>query len=747
MNARGSQNERRVDWWLAAIVLVAAVVGAALVSRARNWGLMTDELLYVEMSRNVAGSLLPIPQSRGEFIHVIQVLYPILIAPLVGPLSMPIAYPLIVGFNAVLMATAAIPVYLLTHYASGSKVAARWAAACAVALPWLALASKVLPDAAAYTAMLWAIYAIARTAGGASDSGNGRTAERGDLLTLLSIVVAYLIRNQFIVLFAVWIAVVVLRRIAEGIVDAESRRPGDVARAAWDAIWRAPIERPVAVGSFAVVALVLLLKPVWLLGFYSATTGPDSPVAPQGLLSAAFDHLGVLAVALAGLPFVFGLPGLVNALGRAREAAQNQTALTLLVSSGVLLYVGTSFNLRFGDEQVLERYVFYIAPLVLVAAACCFVKPPKKVALFAIPAAAGVALLTITEPYGLSADVTVAVNSTFSPSQIGLVVFQKIGDALAMSITWLLLIVSVLAAVGSWLLIQRERAVMAMTIVFSLTLAALVATTAYSVTKVVDYQNEIAANVYGERTAAEKRWVDEAICEECTASIVFAPLIDVSSLYKRDADGLRDVPVFERLTNWWDLEFWNDDIGSYYTAGGPGAAGANPVFGPLKPLELDWETGRIELAEGDDSEYMVVAERDPRFQPQPNATTKPIVRNGLALYELTAPPMACWATQGLTRLGWVPEDGATLRIYAPIDATSPSQSRVTTRLATTKPFSTERLEVIDAGAASTSDATTTTITWNAELPPGGYVDFKLEWRGEKGDANAHVEQISVEKIG
>lgn len=747
MNARGSQKERRVDWWLAAIVVAAAVVGAALVSRARNWGLMTDELLYVEMSRNVAGSLLPIPQSRGEFIHVMQVLYPILIAPLVGPMSMPLAYPLITGFNAVLMATAAIPVYLLTHYASGSKVAARWAAACAVSLPWLALASKVLPDAAAYTAMLWAIYAIARTAGGDSGVGAARTAVRGDVLTLLSIVVAYLIRNQFIVLFAVWIAVVVLRRISEAIAGAGSRRPGAIARATWDALWRTPIERPVAVGSFVVVALMLLFKPVWLLGFYSATTGPDSPVAPQGLLSAAFDHLGVLAVALAGLPFVFGLPWLVNALGRARDEAQNQTALTLLVASGVLLYVGTSFNLRFGDEQVLERYVFYIAPLVLVAAACCFAKPPKSLALFAIPAAVGVALLTITEPYGLSADVTVAVNNTFSPSQIGLVVFQKIGDALAMSITWLLLIVSVLAAVGSWLLIQRDRAITAMTIVFSLTLAALLATTAYSVTKAVDHQNEVAAKVYGERTAAEKAWVDEAICEECTASIVFAPLVDVSTLQMRDDDGLRKVPVFERLTNWWDLEFWNDDIGSYYTAGGVGPAGTNPVFGPLKPLELDWQSGRIELAEGDDSEYMVVAERDPRFQPQPNAGNKPIVRNGLALYQLSAPPTACWATQGLTRLGWIPEAGATLRVYAPVDATSPTEARLTMRLATTEPFSTEQLEVVDASAASTSDATTTTVIWDAELPPGGYVDFKLEWRGEKGDANAHVEQISVDKVG
>lgn len=745
MNATGSER-RRIDWWLAAIVAVAAVVGAALVSRARNWGLMTDELLYVEMSRNVAGSLLPIPQSRGEFIHVVQVLYPILIAPLVGPMSMPLAYPLIAGFNAAVMATAAIPVYLLTHYASGSKVAARWAAACAVALPWLALASKLLPDAAAYTAMLWAIYAIARTAGGGSDAGAGRTAERGDALVLLAIVVAYLIRNQFIVLFAVWIAVVILRRIAEQIATTESRKPALLARATWDAIWRTPIERPIAVGAFVLVALILVFKPTWLLGFYSATTGPDSPVAPQGLLDAAFDHLGVLAVALAGLPFVFGLPWLVNALFRIRDSAQHQTALTLFVASGVLLYVGASFNLRFGDAQVLERYVFYLAPLVLVAAACCFVKPPKKLALFALPAALGVLLLTITEPYGLSADVTVSVNHAFSPSQIGLVIFQKIGDALAMSISWLLLIVSTVVATAAWLLIRRGRETTALAIAFSLTLVALTATTAYSVVKAVDYQNEIAESVYGERTAEEKAWVDQAICEACTASIVFAPLVDVASLQNRDADGLRKVPVFERLSNWWDLEFWNDDIGSYYTAGGAGPAGTNPVFGPLEPLELDWESGRIELTEGDDSEYMVVAERDPRFQPQSVLGTSPIVRNGLALYRLTAPPTASWATQGLTRLGWIPADGARLRLYAPVDVPGNSLARVTMRLATAKPFSTERLEVVGAKAASTSDATTTTVRWETEILPGRHVDFQLEWRGEKGDANAHVEQITVARV-
>ncbi|MGB0888837.1 MAG: hypothetical protein ACPGWS_01015, partial [Solirubrobacterales bacterium] len=142
-----NKSKPRIDPYLAVIVVIASIAGALLVVKARNWALMTDELLYGEMARNIADSFVPLPQARGELIHVNQLLYPLLITPIIGLFSMPDAYPIVAVLNAIVMATAAIPVYLFTKYASGSVVAARWVAACAVCLPWLAFASKMLPDA------------------------------------------------------------------------------------------------------------------------------------------------------------------------------------------------------------------------------------------------------------------------------------------------------------------------------------------------------------------------------------------------------------------------------------------------------------------------------------------------------------------------------------------------------------------------------------------------------------------------
>lgn len=740
MKAR-EETGRRLDWWLVAIVLLAASVGAILVSRARNWGLMTDELLYAEMARNIADSFVPLPQARGELIRVNQVLYPILIAPLLGSLSVPTAYPVIAAFNAVVMATAAIPVYLLTRYASGSRVAARWAAACAVSLPWLALASKVLPDALAYAAVLWALFAIARTAGG--DGSRRETAIR-DALTLLAIVAAYLARSQFIVLFGVWILAVVASRLSAALVEASRAR--DALGLSWRAAWRTVIERPVLVGSFGLLVFVVLVTPIWLLGIYTGTVGPSAPVATQGLGAAIVQHAGVMAVALLGLPFVFGLPWLVAAIGRPRDLAQHQTALTLIIASVVLLYVAATFNQRFGDERVLERYIFYIAPLVLVAAACFFVAPPRNAWFFAIPAAVGILLVNQTDPYGLSANVTLGVNHAFSPAQIGLVVLQKTGDVFGLSISWLLMLVGAASALVAWLLIQRDHSRAAMTFVFTLTLVGLIATSAYSVVKVVDHQNSVIDRLYGDRTTAEKAWVDAAVCAECTASMSFSPTIDVERMRKRDPSKLEVQKVYERISNWWDVEFWNSRFDTLYLDD----PSQPPTFGAAQPISVGWQSGRLGLDKADKSTHLLVAERNPKFQPQPALGTEPEIRNGLALYRLTRPPMAAWATQGLTRLGWVPPEGATLRVYAPAAANASTEMRVSVDLASTKGPSGFRYfeSKTDQLPRASFGNTGLRLTFRIDVPAGKYRDIPLGWRpiavrNPRLRGNAHVQRISA----
>ncbi|MGB1583257.1 MAG: hypothetical protein ACPHCI_05660, partial [Solirubrobacterales bacterium] len=635
----------RIDPYLAVIVVIASIAGALLVVKARNWALMTDELLYGEMARNIADSFVPLPQARGELIHVNQLLYPLLITPIIGLFSMPDAYPIVAVLNAIVMATAAIPVYLFTKYASGSVVAARWVAACAVCLPWLAFASKMLPDALAYTTMLWALYAIARTADGRDDPSGEHSFLRGDALVLLAIFLTFLVRNQFIALLPVWLAVVGLRRIAVAIPLDAAATFGDRARAIWRAIWRTPLERPLPFFALVVVYLAVRLEPTWTLGIYTAaTSGSQGQVAPDGVFGALIDHLGVIGVALGGLPLVLALPWLSSAILRIRSVAENQSALVIFFATLVLLFVGASFNQRFGNGLVLERYVFYVAPLLLIAAGCLLVKPPRSLGLFALPALLGIILLAIVEPYGLDSPVTIDANHGFSPSQIGLILPQRLADALGSTIFNLMFVVTVAVAGIAWLLQSRGRINIALALAFGVTLSFLFVTTVYSVDKAVFRQNQAVDRAFGVRTAAQKSWIDANICATCSAALVFTPLISVEPLdgsagATRNSDGsvrLRpDLRLDRRFSTWWDLEFWNSRIDSLHVPGFGNPGVPSPTFGPIRDVSIDWQNGAIELGPDVDSEYMVVAKRNPFFQPQPSSDTKPITNpSGLTLYEI-----------------------------------------------------------------------------------------------------------------
>ena len=70
---------------------------------------MSDEMLYVKLGTAIADSWSPLPRLHGTSVGVINQLYPLLLAPFFGPLSVPAAFHDAHIFNAVLMASACIP--------------------------------------------------------------------------------------------------------------------------------------------------------------------------------------------------------------------------------------------------------------------------------------------------------------------------------------------------------------------------------------------------------------------------------------------------------------------------------------------------------------------------------------------------------------------------------------------------------------------------------------------------------------
>jgi hypothetical protein len=196
----------------------------------------------------------------------------------------------------------------------------------------------------------------------------------------------------------------------------------------------------------------------------------------------------------------------------------------------------------------------------------------------------------------------------------------------------------------------------------------------------------------------------------------------------------------DRISNWWDLAFWNESISAVYLPLRGNLFGHNPFPGKAYTMIPNWETGALKRAKDDHSSYLVQADSDPNFAPQANML--PSFRNGFALYDTGPNATAAWATRGLTAGGWVPRaGGATLRVWAAHDVTGPSHVFIKLKMSTTR-----RPPVLTGfGVRGMKHAQlemrgrTTTITWEATIPAGGHDDFRLL----RGEGNAHVDQIVV----
>ena len=337
----------------ASVVAVALFLGWVLslaTTRVKNWFVMTDELYYERLAVSVAqtGSLLP--RVHGELVPNVNQLYPILISPFYGNGNVPASFEGAHRLNAFLIASAAIPVYLLARRIGLGRLVALWAGALSVAVPWVALASFLLTEVVAYPAFCWALLALTHAV--------ARKSWRTDLLALVVIGVAVLARTQFVVLLAVFVVAVVV----EAMLDATPR-------GAPRNLWRTRRPLVLLFGGLLVVVLgaIAIGKGSQLLGSYSVTA--EHVRIDFGLVRLAFEHVALLALGLAILPFIVGTGWLVDRLrpstpGPERAFAVVGTTALLLVTLQV-----ASFNQRFGAGLVKDRYLFYVVPIVLVGLA------------------------------------------------------------------------------------------------------------------------------------------------------------------------------------------------------------------------------------------------------------------------------------------------------------------------------------------------------------------------------------------
>ena len=209
---------------LLTLVVLATLAIAHFTTQAPTWYLMSDELLWEKLGLSIFESGSPLPHVRGVAADAYSGLYPLLTSIAYARDDMPDAFRAVHQINALLMASAAIPAYLLARDVLVSRLAALLAAALTIAVPWTALSVMVMSEPAAYPAFIWALLGMHRAL--------ARPSAVADALALAGIALALYSRTQFIVLAPAFVAAILIHEILQA--RGEYQRPS----------WAATLARP-----------------------------------------------------------------------------------------------------------------------------------------------------------------------------------------------------------------------------------------------------------------------------------------------------------------------------------------------------------------------------------------------------------------------------------------------------------------------------------------------------------------------
>jgi hypothetical protein len=648
----------------ASVVAVALFLGWVLslaTTRVKNWFVMTDELYYERLAVSVAqtGSLLP--RLHGELVPNVNQLYPVLISPLFGDGNIPASFAGAHRLNAFLITSTAIPVYLLARRIGLGRLLSLWAGALSVAVPWVALASFLLTEVVAYPAFCWALLALTHAV--------VRKTWQTDLLALAAIGVAVLARTQFVVLLGVLVVAVV----AEAMLDATPR--GAPAN-----LWRTRRPFVVLFGALLVVVLgaIAIGKGSRLLGSYSVTA--ENVRIDLGLFQLAFEHVALLALGLAILPFIVGVGWLVDRVRPSTPEPERALAVVGCTSLLLVTLQVASFNQRFGAGLVKDRYLFYVVPVILVglAAAVGSRQWPRWWALVVPTAVAAVgfgsAPLAVYEKFNVDSPVAILNNELLE---------------LATSTRWahVLLVLAALVAAQALLLARpfvpwRAAAIS----------VAVLATVALPLETVYAFDRLFAVNgTNGLPITLDQgvvfSWVDRNVGPTGRVTVMKYPV------------GGPDWWAGQGY--WWDVEFWNESAVETM-------ADMSLKKTPHWRTRFDPRTGAA-LDVTPQTPFAFFHKTDVRFR---LAGRQLVYDREAYVFETVRPWRATWLTDGIYPDGWTrPHQPATIKVFAEPGQKQPLQRFLTISVASPDPLEQRPVTV-----------TSNMGDWSGSIPPQTSVD-------------------------
>ena len=620
---------------------LGSALTAAFTSQVAGWSVMSDELQHVRLAISIADTLSLTPYLRGEDVTIFSQLYPALIAPFYGFLSTTLAFDAVHIFNAVAIASAAVPVYLLARELGIPKPAATVVAAASVITPWMVIATLVFTEAVAYPASAWAILAIQRAL--------AKPSPLRDLLALAAVVLAFFARTQLLVLGALYLIAVVVHGVAYPLI-AEKR--GD--RLA--ALRRTP--RDLARGHPFLLIGALVAAAVWvavgsprgLLGSYDEAAGGD--LLPPRLVSFALQHIDYIAVGVGVIPFVAAAGWAIATVFRPPSKSHHAFAVLMLVAVPLLSVLVSSFVLRYSSSEVHDRYVMYLVPLLFLGLALFLYTDVRRASFLGAAAGALVFFLLAEESdYVGGAEWFSSPAAVFHPVMTGRV--GQLGDLLgadSLTPTPLLQLVAIATALGLPLALRhlpRRRVVAVVGLgVF-----------AFSVVQSVYVFDKVIAEKF---FVPGSDWIDQRVPDGAEVGLV--PF----------AFGVYPPQV------WWNAEFWNKRVTRSYQYGD--VDDYTPF--PSGVMEIDVRTGAL-TSTGVPltlASYLLMHEQDRRFRPRGRVTRESVSgEDVLELIELEQPHAVAFVSDGFGHDGTF-HDGARIRVFG-----GPGQGavrqRVTLRIA------------------------------------------------------------------
>lgn len=625
---------------------------------------MTDEMLYAKLAGHIADTGSPLPVLHGIHVGFLGVVYPIMLAPFYGSLDPVAAFYAGHVLNAALFASTAVPVFLLGRRIVRPEYALV-VALLSIAVPWAVNTGTLMSEAAAYPAFAWAVLGC--------HAALADPSPRRDAVAIAALVVAFFTRPQFLVLGGVFPLAAVL---ADG-----PRRALDRHRVLAGACVLALV---------VVVPLAALGQAHRLLGDYGVTATQGS-ILPSGVWKAAAIHLDVLAVGLGVLPFLLGV-GCIYSNLRAAAAPMRAFAAFAALAVPLLAMETASYDLRFGGEGVNRtRYLFYLAPLLLLATAAALGRrlPVRGIvgatAFFAIT----VAFAGLPRVNGVALDAAEAV------------LFGIIRDVSPGLPPGVFVALCGIALGAVCLAFRRLPAPAVMLGVAVVVFSFCGSTTGYAFQRLLSSNTAAGLPVTGQDRVRD--WVDRTARSHAVAVVAYP----VARQWGYSAIA------------WWDAEFWNKTIQRAFV--GPNGRFTYTPF-PATGLRVDPVTGEVPGTRRA-PKFALVAPSDSRF----GLVGEQVGANvGLVLLKVKRPWRVGWASQGLYPDGWIrPGRPASIRVFA-----EPGNPTETVKLAVTLDSPPEATRRVSYRVGTAYGSLAPTVRAVAEtmvcVPAGGHADVAVQ---------------------